>query len=89
MLLQKEELERDVRLVGVSISNLQNSPDEPCRQLSLFDELECDKKEEKKKFRALENTIFDLHTKYGRNILQTGKELEIHKKLYNDKEEKV
>lgn len=87
-LLYKEKLDLSVRLVGVSISNLQDSPDEPCEQISLFDEIEPERVEEKQKFRALENTIFDLHTKYGRNILKTGKELEVLQKIYNKREEK-
>ena len=87
-LLHKEKLELEVRLVGVSLSNLQNSPEQPCAQISLFDEIEGYKKEEKKKFTALEDTIFDLHNKYGRNILKTGKELEVHQKIYGNKEEK-
>ena len=77
-----------MRLIGVSLSNLQDSPDDEKTQISLFDVLEPQRDDIKKKTRALEDTIFDLHTKYGRNILKTGKELEIYKKIYNSEEDK-
>ncbi len=87
-LLRKEKLTHTVRLIGVAISNLQDSPDEKFRQLSLFDDSEQKEEAVIKKSRALEDAIFDLHTRYGRNILKTGKELEVHKKLYKSDENK-
>ncbi len=87
-MLHNENLTQSVRLVGVSLSNLQESPDEEFGQLSLFDELEPQSEKAKEKTKALEDTIFDLHTRYGRNILKTGKELEVHKKIHNSYEEK-
>lgn len=87
-LLRKEKLTHTVRLIGVTISNLQDSPDEKFRQLSLFDDSEQKEEAVIKKSRALEDAIFDLHTRYGRNILKTGKELEVHNKLYKSDENK-
>ncbi len=85
-LLKKEKLTNSVRLVGVTISNLQNSPDSQFKQISLFDEFEDNKTKAKEKERALDDAIFDLHTKYGRGILKTAKELEIHQKIYTEGE---
>ncbi len=85
-LLKKQELSQKVRLVGVSLSNLQDSPEEEFRQLSLFEQLEPQNDRAKKKNRALEDTIFDLHTRFGRNILKTGKELEIYQKINHTNE---
>ena len=56
--------------------------------MTLFDQLEPKKEDKKLKNRTLENTIFDLHTKYGRKILKTGKELEVYQKINNSLEEK-
>lgn len=86
-LLRHQKINESVRLVGVALSNLQNSPDEEFRQMTLFDQLEPEKEYKKLKNRSLENTIFDLHSKYGRNILKTGKELEVHQKIKNSFEE--
>lgn len=86
-LLRHEKINESVRLVGVSISNLQNTPDEEFRQMTLFDQLEPQNEDKKMKNRSLEDTIFDLHTKYGRKILKTGKELEVHQKIKNAYEE--
>lgn len=85
-LLRNEKLTQKVRLVGVSLSNLQNSPEGDYAQLSLTEQFEPEKNVAKKKARALEDTIFDLHTRYGRNILKTGKELEIHQKYFEAEE---
>ena len=87
-LLRHEKINESVRLVGVTLSNLQDSPDEEFRQMTLFDHLEPGKEDKKLKNRTLENTIFDLHTKYGRKILKTGKELEVYQKINNSLEEK-
>jgi len=84
-LLSKEKLELSVRLVGVSLSNMQEFPDECGRQLSLFDAEEHKTEQDVQRTQALEDTIFDLHNKYGRNILKTGKELEIQQKINNIK----
>ncbi len=87
-LLRHEKINESVRLVGVTLSHLQDSPDEEFRQMTLFDQLEPQREDKKLKNRSLENTIFDLHTKYGRNILKTGKELEVHQKINKALEEK-
>ncbi|MBO4940867.1 MAG: DNA polymerase IV [Clostridia bacterium] len=86
-LLKDERLKASVRLVGVTLGNLQNSCEDKCKQLSLFDELDKSENAAKEKARALDDTIFELHTKYGRNILKTGKELEVHKKIINTEED--
>lgn len=87
-LLRHEKITESIRLVGITLSNLQDSPEEEFRQITLFDQLEPQKEDKKLKDRALENAIFDLHTKYGRNILKTGKELEVHQKIYNSQDKK-
>ena len=87
-LLHNEVLRQSVRLVGVTLSNLKDSPDEKFRQISLFDEIEDHHEKSDEKTRSLEDTIFDLHTRYGRDILKTGKELEIHNKAHKYHEEK-
>lgn len=79
VLIDKLRLTEEVRLVGVTLSNLQKTGDEVYPQLSLFDE--PDSQLLRDKTEALENTIFDLHTQYGTGILQTGRELEAVKKL--------
>ncbi len=80
-LLRYEKIKESVRLIGVSVSHFQSSPDEEFRQITIFDQLEPQKENEKLKNRTLEATIFDLHRKYGRNILKTGKELEVDQKI--------
>ena len=80
-LLDGLKLWESVRLIGVTISNLQQKKEEPYEQLSLFDELEPETRQGEEKTSALEDAIFDLHQKYGRNILKTGKELEVWNKL--------
>lgn len=85
-LLKKEKLVQKVRLIGVSLSNLQDSPEGDFAQLSLTEQFEPEKSTAKKKNKALEDTIFDLHTRYGRNILKTGKELEVHQKYFETEE---
>lgn len=84
-LLHHEKLPKTVRLIGVTISNLQDAPDEKFRQLSLFDD-ERQNHAVTKKSRALEDAIFDLHTRYGRNILKTGKELKVYQTIYKTDE---
>ncbi len=84
-LLDGLRLIQPVRLVGVALSNLQDFKEEPQMQLSLFDALEPEKETSRQKSEALENTIFDLHNKYGRGILKTAKELEVWNKI-SDKE---
>lgn len=78
-------LVQPVRLVGVALSNLQDFKEKLQVQLSLFDEIEPGKEVSRQKSEALENTIFDLHSKYGRGILKTAKELEVWNKI-SDKE---
>ncbi len=85
-LLKEERLKASVRLVGVTLGNLQSSSEDENKQLSLFDELDKSENTAKEKAKALDDTIFELHTKYGRNILKTGKELEVHKKIINTEE---
>ncbi len=86
-LLDGLRLLQPVRLVGVTLSNLQDFKDEPQMQLSLFDEMEPEKEISRQKSEALENTIFDLHNKYGRGILKTAKELEVWNKISNKENE--
>ena len=86
-LLRNEKVNESVRLVGVTLSHLQDSPDQEFRQMTLFDQLEPQKENKKLKNRSLEDAIFNLHTKYGRKILKTGKELEVHQKIKKSYEE--
>ncbi len=86
-LLDGLRLLQPVRLVGVTLSNLQDFKAEPQMQLSLFDEIEPEKEISRQKSEALENTIFDLHNKYGRGILKTAKELEVWNKISNKESE--
>lgn len=84
-MLDRLRFSETVRLVGVTLGNLQEDKTEEYEQLSLFDQLEG-KTESRAKNEALEDAIFDLHTKYGGNIIKTAKELEIHKRIYKTKE---
>lgn len=84
-MLEKLKINQPIRLVGVTLGNLQETKDKPYTQLSLFDEMEG-AKAARQKNDALEDAIFDLHTKYGRNILKTGKELEVQQKIINTEE---
>ncbi len=84
-MLDSLKLKEPVRLIGIAISNITNDKTEKFAQLSLFDELEG-KETARLKNDALEDTIFDIHTRYGRNILKTGKELEIQQKIYKREE---
>ena len=84
-MLDKLKLNESVRLVGVTLGNLQNSKEKPYSQISLFDEMEGIETA-RQKSDALEDAIFDLHTKYGRNILKTGKELEVQQKIIKKEE---
>ena len=86
-LLDGLRLLQPVRLVGVTLSNLQGFKEEPEMQLSLFDAMEPEKEISRQKSEALENTIFDLHNKYGRGILKTAKELEVWNKISNKESE--
>ncbi len=83
-LLDNLRFNESVRLVGVTLGNLQNEKESEPQQISLFDEIDNTEKVRKKND-ALEDTIFGLHTKYGRNILKTGKELEIQQKINKEK----
>ncbi|MBR5155629.1 MAG: DNA polymerase IV [Clostridia bacterium] len=83
-LLDNLNFNETIRLVGVTLGNLQDTKDSEFEQISLFDELENVEKTRQKND-ALENTIFDLHEKYGTNILKTGKELEIQQKTKKHK----
>ncbi len=77
-LLDKQKISESVRLIGVSLSGLQNEKEEKFKQLSLFEE------EEEAKTRrneALEDVLFSLNSTYGRGALKTGKELEIRNRL--------
>lgn len=80
ILLDNLKICESVRLLGVTISSLTEEKEIGDAQLSLFDEVDsCG--ESQKKIDALEDAIFELHTKYGRDILKTGKELEVGKRL--------
>ncbi len=78
-LLDNLNLCQSVRLVGVTLSNLSEEREKEEYQISLFDPPE--EETSKKKTDALEDAIFELHNKYGRNILKTAKELEAGQKL--------
>jgi DNA polymerase-4 len=84
-MLDKLKLSEPIRLVGVTLGNLQDTKNKPYSQLSLFDEMEGSETA-RQKSDALEDAIFDLHTKYGRNILKTGKELEVQQKITETEE---
>jgi hypothetical protein len=84
-MLDKLRFDETVRLVGVTLGNLQDSKDEEYEQFSLFDEIEG-KTEDRAKNEALENAIFDLHTRYGGSIIKTAKELEIHNRIHKKEE---
>ncbi len=84
-LLENERIAQSIRLIGVSLGNLQNTPENEPEQISLFDELETEGDKTKKKIRALDDTVFDLNTKFGKGLLKTGKELEIYQKIQNSK----
>ncbi len=79
-LLDNVRLLKSVRLVGVTLNNLTETKEEGNGQISLFEELDKSN-QAKQKTNALEDTVFDLSLKYGRNILKTGKELEIEQKF--------
>lgn len=83
-LLKRLRPAKAVRLIGVSVSGLQDEDAGEYRQLSLFDTPETDEAEEKTE--ALENTVYMLHAQYGRGMLKTGKELKIQKKAEKNKQ---
>lgn len=83
-LLKRLRPTKAVRLIGVSVSGLQDEAAGEYRQLSLFDTPEADEAEEKTE--ALENTVYMLHAQYGRGMLKTGKELKIQKKAEKNKQ---
>lgn len=70
---------KPIRLIGVSVSNLKNTKETKCSQISLFDDARDDIREQKNE--ALENVVFNLHNQYGRGILKTAKELKARRKL--------
>ncbi len=83
-LLDNLRFAEKVRLVGVTLGNLQDTRTDKFKQISIFDEFDNTEKTRQKND-ALEDTIFGLHTKYGRNILKTGKELEVQQKIKKQK----
>ncbi len=84
-LLDELKLSKQIRLIGVSASNLQEKKGEAYAQLSLFDDTSADEEKREQKTEALEDTVFKLHNLYGRGILKTAKELEIYQKNTNKK----
>ena len=70
-----------VRLIGVSISHLQTERGGESAQISLFDDEKSASELHKEKSNALSDTVFELHSRFGRGIVRTGKELEIMKNM--------
>lgn len=77
---------KPIRLIGISVSNLQNTREEKDPQLSLFDEIDAEGQIKEQKNEALENVVFKLHNQYGREILKTAKELEAYHKISENKD---
>lgn len=71
-LLRKQPLSRPVRLLGISTSSFTA---QPLHQLTLEDTARSEKKE------RLNQTLLQLYDKFGKNIIQTGGELESQKLL--------
>lgn len=78
-LLDEVRILKPVRLVGVTLGNLTETKEEDGGQISLFEELDGTNVQEEK-ITALEDAVFVLSLKYGKNILKTGKELEVQQK---------
>ncbi len=68
-LLFRTELKKPVRLVGISVSNMEN---EELVQMS-FDDFIDNKEEEKQEM--LEDTIYKINRTMGKNSIKTGKEM--------------
>jgi len=80
-LLKNVDMKKSVRLIGISIGGLQHSRDGEFEQLSLFDEIENEKRIHEEKTEALEDTLFKIKTMYGRSTLKTARELKIQSSL--------
>lgn len=72
-ILDKQQLPKAVRLIGVTVSNLTSTPYE---QLSFEGEAKVGTKE-----KALGDTMLKIKNEFGKNILKTAKELEAEKRL--------
>ncbi len=68
-LLSQLELKKSVRLVGISVSNMED--DEDCGQMSFEDILEMDESKNEK----IDDMIFSINKNMGKSTLKTGKEL--------------
>ena len=79
-LLDGLKLSETVRLIGVTVSNLSDKKETENEQLSLFDEsFETDISG--RKADMLEDTVFDIHSRFGKNALKTAKELKAENNL--------
>ncbi len=72
-ILDKQQLPKAVRLIGVTVSNL---TDKPYEQMSFEDKASVSTKE-----RVLGDTMLKIKNKFGRDMLKTAKELEAEKRL--------
>lgn len=77
-LLDRENIKRPVRLIGVTVGKLS---DEGYEQLNLFDETEAERERDEK----IDAVVTDLRQTYGRDKLKTAKELLAEKRLQNRK----
>ena len=75
-MLKEQPLSKSVRLIGMSVSNL---TDTPFFQIA-FDESE--------KNTALSNTVFDIKNKFGKRLIRTAKEIAAEKRLSDEYEKK-
>ncbi len=86
LLFDALDIIKPIRLIGVSVSNLQNTKEEKDQQISLFDEINEKEEIREQKTEALEDVVFKLHNQYGRGILKTAKELEAYQKISENKD---
>ena len=66
---------RSVRLVGISLSGLSDSPEQ---QLSLLDDVQSGQRE------RVDEVAFEIQKKYGKNAIKTGNELSAQQRLRED-----
>lgn len=81
-LFEKVKLTKPVRLIGISVSGFQDTREEPCRQLSLFDEIEKTEKEREEKSEVLDETVYKLNNIFGKGTLKTARELKVQKNIH-------
>ena len=76
-LLEKVE-RRPNRLVGISLSGFTDNTE---KQISLFEDVEADKKSGR-----LENVAMDIQKKYGLDSIKSGSEMIAEKRILKDRE---